>query len=537
MPIDTKCMEKVDLFISAKDLPKIPIMSETDAFSAVFMKNNRTKELDLLGMTPVIKDTPNPSWSTCFTLDYMFEVEQEITIRTYHYHDGSAQEDFGKHTFLGEATFLLASLMVAHDQKMSPKLVSGKATGSLDLRAESHTNTRDLFCAAFQGIRLSNKDGFFGTSDPFLVISRMNEDGQYTVVWKSSKIDNSLNPVWGTVKISMNSLCNGDVHRPLKIEIFDWDSNGKHDTMGHVETSVQAMISNPEAQMDVIEPAKVKTKKTYTNSGHLVAGGAHIEHHPTFTQFLAGGCEISLITAIDFTGSNGDPELPSSLHYISPTGAMNPYQGAISAVGRILDEYDTNKRYPVYGFGAKVREDDDSMSECQHCLPLNEGGRVGGDSTEVHGIPGILKAYKDCIPKLFFSGPTLFAPLINAATGIAAGANCRQEQQKYTVLLIITDGMINDMEATKAAVVAASGQPMSIIIVGVGSADFSGMKVLDDDKGSLRAGGKAVERDIVQFVQHTNEEFPILAQKVLEEIPDQLLKYMESHHIMPNKKK
>ena len=165
----------------------------------------------------------------------------------------------------------------------------------------------------------------------------MNEDGQYTVVWKSSKIDNSLNPVWGTVKISMNSLCNGDIHRPLKIEIFDWDSNGKHDTMGHVsaavwalcvygelfeyhcrnllymytffiyiiidkcvsisaliffasiiveqvETSVQAMISNPEAQMDVIEPAKVKTKKTYTNSGHLVAGGAHIEHHPTFTQ-------------------------------------------------------------------------------------------------------------------------------------------------------------------------------------------------------------------------------------------------------------
>jgi hypothetical protein len=34
---------------------------------------------------------------------------------------------------------------------------------------------------------------------------------------------------------------------------------------------------------------------------------------------------------------------------------MNPYQGAISAVGRILAEFDTNKRYPVYGFGAKVR--------------------------------------------------------------------------------------------------------------------------------------------------------------------------------------
>lgn len=39
-------------------------------------------------------------------------------------------------------------------------------------------------------------------------------------------------------------------------------------------------------------------------------------------QFIAGGCEISMITAIDFTGSNGDPEEPSSLHYISPTGNL-----------------------------------------------------------------------------------------------------------------------------------------------------------------------------------------------------------------------
>jgi hypothetical protein len=42
----------------------------------------------------------------------------------------------------------------------------------MDLRLESHTNTRDVFCASFRGVRLSNKDGFFGTSDPFIVVSR-----------------------------------------------------------------------------------------------------------------------------------------------------------------------------------------------------------------------------------------------------------------------------------------------------------------------------------------------------------------------------
>ena len=99
-----------------------------------------------------------------------------------------------------------------------------------------------------------------------------------------------------------------------------------------------------------------------------------------------------------------------------------------------------------------------------------------------------------------FSGPTLFAPLIHNAAQIAASKGCNEEKQNYTILLIITDGVINDLEATKAALVSASLQPLSVIIVGVGSADFSGMDELDSDKIMLSAGGKMAVRDIVQFV-------------------------------------
>ena len=55
-----------------------------------------------------------------------------------------------------------------------------------------------------------------------------------------------------------------------------------------------------------------------------------------------------------------------------------------------------------------------------------------------------------------------------------SAAACSQAQQKYTVLLILTDGVFNDMTDAIAAIVDASYQPMSIIIVGVGSADFGG---------------------------------------------------------------
>jgi len=47
--------------------------------------------------------------------------------------------------------------------------------------------------------------------------------------------------------------------------------------------------------------------------------------------------------------------------------------------------------------------------------------------------------------------------------------------------LIITDGIINDMDKTIDQVVRGADLPLSIVIVGVGDADFDSMDVLDAD--------------------------------------------------------
>lgn len=57
------------------------------------------------------------------------------------------------------------------------------------------------------------------------------------------------------------------------------------------------------------------------------------------------------------------------------------------------------------------------------------------------------------------------------------------------------------MADTREAIVRAAYQPLSIIIVGVGNADFTDMQILDGDDGVLRSPkGESVLRDIVQFV-------------------------------------
>ena len=75
----------------------------------------------------------------------------------------------------------------------------------------------------------------------------------------------------------------------------------------------------------------------------------------------------------------------------------------------------------------------------------------------------------------------------------------------------------------------ASTLPMSIIIVGVGTADFEAMNVLDGDTIPLSHRGVQAQRDIVQFVpfrnfqhlQNINTAKTLLTREVLAEIPEQ----------------
>lgn len=100
----------------------------------------------------------------------------------------------------------------------------------------------------------------------------------------------------------------------------------------------------------------------------------------------------------------------------------------------------------------------------------------------------------------------------------------------------MTDGAIHDMEETKNSLIKAAYLPMSIIIIGVGNADFSLMDELDGDDGLWNSAGVKCARDLVQFVPFDNfKNSPErLAAEVLEELPTQLVEYKELIKRPPN---
>ena len=120
---------------------------------------------------------------------------------------------------------------------------------------------------------------------------------------------------------------------------------------------------------------------------------------------------------------------------------------------------------------------------------------------------------------------------------MAEEAKVSQANQKYFILLIITDGIINDMQKTIDQIVRGSSLPMSIVIVGVGSDDFESMDILDADEVPLYSMKykKNMESDIVQFVpfrefKHNPAQ---LARETLDEIPRQLLDFFRKNNINP----
>ena len=254
---------------------------------------------------------------------------------------------------------------------------------------------------------------------------------------------------------------------------------------------------------------------------------------PSFIGYLRSGMNINLTIGIDFTASNGSYTDSKSLHYLQ--NGMNDYEKAIRSCGDILAYYDNDQLFPVFGFGFRFLFPEINQNfgkyNCYN-YPIN----CNIDDHNIHLIDNVLKEYRKFITKIKLAGATNFAPMIRDLNG-----EVRENLQKglvmsYNILMILTDGQINDMQNTIDELVEASFLPISVIIIGIGNGNFGSMNVLDADDNPLYDKNKRkANRDLVQFVPFNNykNDPPKLAEQVLEEIPRQVVEYYQHKGINP----
>nr|XP_046256062.1 copine-4 isoform X2 [Scatophagus argus] len=522
------CLTKVELRLTCKGISDRDALSKPDPCIVLNMQSHgQWIEVD---RTEVIRSCVNPTYSKVFTLDFYFEEVQRLRFELYDInnssHNGLREDDF-----LGSVECTLGQIV--SQRKLSKALLRpGGSVGKtiITITAEELTGNDDYIELSFSARKLDDKD-FFSKSDPFLEIYRLNDDATLQLVYRTETVMNNLNPVWKTFKVSLNSLCSGDHERKLQCTVWDWDSNGKHDYIGEFEATFKEMrgaIDGRQVQWPCINPKYKVKKKNYKNSGIVILNQCKIIKMHSFLDYIMGGCQIQFTVAIDFTASNGDPRNSCSLHYIHPY-QPNEYLKALVAVGEICQDYDSDKMFPAFGFGAQIPPD----YKVSHDFAVN----FNEENPECAGIQGVVEAYQACLPKLKLYGPTNIAPIIQKVANSASQEVHTKEAMQYFILLILTDGVITDMADTREAIVQASHLPMSVIIVGIGNADFSDMQMLDGDDGILRSPkGEPVLRDIVQFVPFRSFKHAspaALAKSVLAEVPNQVVDYYNSKGIKP----
>uniref|UniRef100_A0AAX7VGN2 C2 domain-containing protein n=1 Tax=Astatotilapia calliptera TaxID=8154 RepID=A0AAX7VGN2_ASTCA len=466
LPTATQCATKVELSISCENLMDMDVFSKSDPLCALYINTSDSQWYEF-GRTEMILNCLNPKFAKRFVIDYYFETVQRLKFCVYDIDNDTY--DLSDDDFLGELECTLGQV-VSNKQMTRPLLLKNRrpaGRGTITICAEEITDTR-----------VAN----------FEVSAR--------------RLDK-------------------------KVDCYDHHSSGSHDLIGSFKTTLAEMQTGTHispAEFECINPKK-SMKKSYKNSG-VCFGSLYIVEY-TFLDYIMGGCQINFTIAIDFTGSNGDPGSPQSLHYISPEG-YNEYLAAIWSVGNVIQDYDSKKMFPVFGFGAQLPP----SWQVSHEFPVN----FNPANPFCSGIEGVVDAYRHCLPQLKLWGPTNFSPIINHVACFARQALQQHVASNYFVLLIITDGVITDMDHTRAAIVEASRLPMSIIIVGVGGADFSAMEFLDSDDKLLQApSGVVASRDIVQFVPFRNfqRNSVALAQSVLAELPDQVASFFNAYKLKP----
>ncbi|KAH1133907.1 hypothetical protein GLYMA_05G115700v4 [Glycine max] len=227
------------------------------------------------------------------------------------------------------------------------------------------------------------------------------------------------------------------------------------------------------------------------------------------TEALAhAGLESSnLILGIDFTKSNEWTGKHSfnrkSLHHIG--NGPNPYEQAISIIGKTLAAFDEDNLIPCFGFGDGIFLKVLNLFFIEVLLLFKCGNgnycdimaasthdqdvfSFYPDERFCNGFEEVLSQYREIVPNIRLAGPTSFAPIVEMAMTIV-----EQSGGQYHVLVIVADGQVTrsidtergrlspQEQRTVDAIVEASKFPLSIILVGVGDGPWDMMKEFDDN--------------------------------------------------------
>ena len=136
-------MQKVELFLTGRNLLDMDFFSKSDPYVKVFFKPSPNARMMQIGRTETVMDNLNPNFRASFGLDFVFETTQEIKFEVF---DEDDEKDQRNDDYIGETSTTLGALTGAKNQTSilelknpkNPKLKCGKLIVRIEPASDSN---------------------------------------------------------------------------------------------------------------------------------------------------------------------------------------------------------------------------------------------------------------------------------------------------------------------------------------------------------------------------------------------------------------
>ena len=417
-------------------------------------------------------------------------------------------------------SILLGDLMMTVNKTIEKNIIN---FGIVKIKSVDVDNKREEVSNTFSNFKFNISLNNIMAKNIFFVLNHFKDGEIKRPIYKSKEFNtNSIKTE--LIKIESDFLCNNYKDK-IYIDIYSYQDDNQN-LIAYGFFSLSQLQSNSLKNM----LTDIKIINRYGDKIGIIRIQYYLKKKISYLDKISKNkIQINLEIAIDYTKSNKPPNDPASNHFINSIN-LNDYEKAIKSCGEILSPYDADQLFPVYGFGGIPPVlNGQPNNEVSHCFNINFK-----ENAEIHGINNILEKYRESLYKVKLSGNTKFSFVLKKViSNINKDLKYKRNENHYYILLILTDGVVNDMKDTIDLIVEASYLPLSIIIVGIGNEDFTFMKKLDGDEIPLtNSKGEKRKRDIVQFIRFNNfkknnaiDFGTDFAEEVLKEIPTQIEEY------------
>eukprot|EP00928_Gymnodinium_smaydae_P082586 TRINITY_DN6590_c1_g1_i1.p1 TRINITY_DN6590_c1_g1~~TRINITY_DN6590_c1_g1_i1.p1 ORF type:complete len:1298 (-),score=119.50 TRINITY_DN6590_c1_g1_i1:74-3967(-) len=511
--------------------------------------------------------------SVCNVRFYLCET-RFLRFEVYRVKDPERLNDNRHQKFVGSVTTSLIEVILERSNGHGWKKMDlvhpmreGQFRGILAAYAEEDRISRQIVSFELSGHSFRSTDIWKSRADTYCVIHREVKANDDTVkvepIWRTEVARRTGEPQWKRLSFNASTAWSRGKQRGLMFEVRDWFRVARHNSIGEAWLDYEELAgcfqsSLPYTLQVYARPAKgrhlprqdckyradsklarLRAQGKLEKVGTLTLSQIGVEREYSLLDHIRGGLELKLVVAIDFSRSGSMRDL----HF----GEDNPYLVAIRTAGQIMQKYDSDDKYPVYGLGAALPP---SYASSTDMFALSGNAF----DPEVESVEGICHAYKQALRIVRMHGPTRLSTAVehaSRATEMYANVEDPKSELCFSVLLVLTDGGVitEDREPLVDSIVRASMLPLHIIFLGIGSTPEDGQFMRSVSalvrERRLRNGASVDEvnlRDVVKFVEMKGildgeikdlGMMRLQASNALKEIPREVLGFFRSKKVKP----